>query len=411
MDRVERAGHRIRVTFVVAVLAGACSAFGQAPAAPPAGPAAPKEPKSFSEPVVEVEVVLPAGAAPRVAPQAIPIPELPRQRMAQQDLARFRGMTTMADEVPPWSPPKLQGVAPDRRVSDLVRALGDPDFAARERATAALLDIQKVPDEQVWIHLSGAAGELPFEAHARLLEVARSRILDAPRGALGIQMAARFADTDGVTVTGLIPNMPAQKVLKPGDRIVQLDGKQITVSQQLSAVVQNKRPGDRIAVVVMRGERDELGRVKGGADGKPVERRVEIEMEVGSRADLEKFGDGGMDTGNDSTRDRLAERLLLDFPAPVRVMRTERLPGEPLDVESHPDIMQLRQQLASSDGLGAGAGIRAVLRARLSALEAAARAPGLDEGERAWFKAVADRYRELIPEELRPESPDALQRK
>ncbi|NBQ15871.1 MAG: PDZ domain-containing protein [Proteobacteria bacterium] len=396
------------MTFVVAVLAGACSAFGQAPAAPPA---APKEPKTFSEPVVEVEVVLPAGAAPRIAPQAIPVPELPRQRLAQQDLARFRGMTAMADEAPPWSPPKLQGVAPDPRVSDLVRALGDPDFATRERATAALLDIQKVPDEQVWIHLSGAAGELPFEAHARLLEVARSRILDAPRGALGIQMAARFADTDGVTVTGLIPNMPAQKVLKPGDRIVQLDGRQITVSQQLSAVVQNKRPGDRIAVVVMRGERDELGRVKGGADGKPVERRIEIEMEVGSRADLEKFGDGGMDTGNDTTRDRLAERLLLDFPAPVRVMRTERLPGEPLDVESHPDIIQLRQQLASSDGLGAGAGIRAVLRARLSALEAAARAPGLDEGERAWFKAVADRYRELIPEELRPESPDAPQRK
>jgi DNA primase catalytic core len=61
--------------------------------------------------------------------------------------------------------------------------------------------------------------------------------------------------------------------------------------------------------------------------------------------------------------------------------------------------------------LAEAAGIRAVLRARLSALEAAARAPGLDEGERAWFKAVADRYRELIPEELRPESPDAPQRK
>jgi hypothetical protein len=205
--------------------------------------------------------------------------------------------------------------------------------------------------------------------------------------------------------------MPAQKVLKPGDRIVQLDGKQILVSQQLSAVVQNKRPGDRIGVVVMRGERDELGRVKGGPDGKPVEQRIELEIEVGSRADLEKFGDGGMDITSDSTRDRLAERLSQDFPAPVRILRTERLPGEPLDVESHPEIMQLRQQLASPDGLGAGAGIRAVLRARLASLEAASRAPGLDEGERAWFKAVADRYRELIPEVLRPESPDVPQRK
>jgi hypothetical protein len=43
--------------------------------------------------------------------------------------------------------------------------------------------------------------------------------------------------------------------------------------------------------------------------------------------------------------------------------------------------------------------------ARLTALEAAARAPGLTDDERKWFEAVAERYRELIPEELRPEAP------
>jgi hypothetical protein len=404
VDRVERARHRIGVIAVFGALACACTALAQAPAKPASRPSAPQNQPKLAEPVGEVVL-------PGIAQQGAGIPDFQRQRIAQQDFARLRGAVNVMDEAPPWSPPKLQGVVPDKRVTDLVRALGNPDFAARESATAALRDLGKVPDEQVWLRLSGAAGELSYEAHARLLEVARSRILDAPRGALGIQMAARFADADGVTVTGLIPNMPAQKVLKPGDRIVQLDGKQILVSQQLSAVVQNKRPGDRIGVVVMRGERDELGRVKGGPDGRPVEQRIELEIEVGSRADLEKFGDGGMDITSDSTRDRLAERLSQDFPAPVRILRTERLPGEPLDVESHPDIVQLRQQLASPDGLGAGAGIRAVLRARLASLEAASRAPGLDEGERAWFKAVADRYRELIPEVLRPESPDVPQRK
>ena len=409
MDRVERSRHRDGLIAALGVLFAACAAFAQAPARPASKPSAPPNQPKLAEPVGEV--VLPVQVQPGIAQQGVGLPDFQRQRIVQQDFARLRGVATVVDEAPPWTAPTLRGLVPDTRVTGLVRGLASSEFAVREAAGAALLDLRQVPDEQVWLHLSGAAGELPYEAHARLLEVARARILDAPRGALGIQMAARFADADGVTVTGLIPNMPAQRVLKPGDRIVQLDGKQILVSQQLSAVVQNKRPGDRIAVVVMRGARDEVGRVKGGPDGRPIEERIELEMEVGSREDLEKFGDGGMDITSDSTRDRLAERLSQDFPAPVRIMRTERLPGEPLDVESHPDIAQLRQQLATPEGLGAGAGIRAVLRARLAALEAASRAPGLDEGERAWFRAVADRYRELIPEELRTESPDSPQRR
>jgi hypothetical protein len=44
-------------------------------------------------------------------------------------------------------------------------------------------------------------------------------------------------------------------------------------------------------------------------------------------------------------------------------------------------------------------------------LEASARAPGLTDDERAWFQAVVERYRELIPEELRPESSSVPQSK
>ena len=302
----------------------------------------------------------------------------------------------------PWSPQRLQGVVPDPRVSELVDRLGSASFEERDAATRALLD-PAIPDEQVWVQLASRGDRLSAEAHARLLEVGRMRIVDAPRGALGIQMAPRFGETDGVTVTGLIPNMPARKVLRAGDRIVELDGQRIRVSTELSAIVQTKRPGDRIRVAVMRGERDELGRVRGGDDGKPLETRVELEMEVGSRDDLERFGDGGMDSPLvDTGRLRLAESLRQRFPGPVRTVRPERLAGEAIDVDVHPEIVRLKELLSDPGALGPNA--IAVFRSRLANLRAIARMPGLSDSERAWFQAVADRYLELLPEALRPDA-------
>ena len=301
----------------------------------------------------------------------------------------------------PWSPQRLQGVQADARVAALVDRLGSASFEERDAASRALLD-RAIPDEQVWLQLVRRGDRLSPEAHARLLEVGRSRIVDAPRGALGIQMAPRFGETDGVTVTGLIPNMPARKVLRAGDRIVELDGQRIRVSTELSAIVQTKRPGDRIRVAVMRGERDELGRVKGGVDGRLVESRVELEMEVGAREDLERFGDGGMDSPLvDTGRMRLADSMRQRFPGPVRVVRAERVPGERIDVDTHPEIVRLRELL--SDPVSLGPNAIAVFRSRLANLRAIARMPGLSDAERAWFQAVADRYLELLPEPLRPD--------
>ena len=349
----------------------------------------------------------------QIVPQ-VPGQDLPRVLPPMKLRGDFQGIAlgggridrgaASSNEAPPWSAARMNGVVADPVVTSMVRALGATDFAQRDAATTALRDA-KVPDEQIWIHLLSTPGGLSYEAHARLLDIGYARIKDAPRGALGIQMAPRMGEIDGVTVTALIPNMPAQKVLRAGDRIVELDGKPIQVSQQLSTIVQTKRPGDRIALVVMRGQRDAAGRVAGGPDGRPVETRHELEIEVGSRADLEKFGDGGMDSPIfDAVRNQMLELLLATFPTPVQMMRIERVPGESIAVDSHPDIIQLQGQLARPDGVGLGAGVRSVLRARLDSLEASARAPGLTDNERAWFQAVAERYRELIPEELRPES-------
>jgi len=327
--------------------------------------------------------------------EAIPLPmPIPRVRELPVAIAGVAGD-------PPWSPQRLQGVKADARVAALVDRLDSRDFAQRESAGKELLE-PSIPDEQVWLQLVERGDRLSAESHARLVEVARLRIVDAPRGALGIQMAPRFGETDGVTVTGLIPNMPARKVLRGGDRIVELDGQRIRVSNELSAVVQAHRPGNRIRVVVMRGERDELGRVRGGPDGKPLETRVELEIEVGAREDLERFGDGGMDSPVvDTGRLRLAEAMRQRFPGPVRTLRAERVPGEALDVDGHPEIVRLRELLSDPDALGANA--MAVFRSRLANLRAVARMPGLSDAERQWFEAVANRYLELVPEPMRPE--------
>lgn len=368
-----------------------------------------------------VMAVASALGSQQIVPQ-VPEQDLPRVLPPMKLRGDFQGIELGRDRVdrgaafvidlPPWSPARMRGVVADPAVTALVRALGATDFAQRDAATTALRDA-KVPDEQIWIHLLSTPGGLSYEAHARLLDIGYSRIKDAPRGALGIQMAGgRMGENNGVTVTALIPNMPAQKVLRPGDRIVELDGKPIQESSELSKIVQTKRPGERIALVVMRGQRDAVGRVVGGPDGRPVETRHELEIEVGSRADLEKFGDGGMDSPIfDAGRDRMSVLLLETFPTPVRMMRMERVPGESIAVDSHPDIIQLQGQLSRPDGVGLGAGVRSVLRARLDSLEASARAPGLTDDERAWFQAVAERYRELIPEELRPESTSVPQSK
>jgi hypothetical protein len=352
---------------------------------------------------VALVMASPAGAQDGVPKAPVRIDPV-RGGVMLRDVVPVRRGATRMDGPPPWSPELLASVVPDPRVTALVSELASDDFATRERATRALAG-PEVPDEQVWVHL--ARGGLAPEAHERLLSAGRTRIVDAPRGALGIQMAqlpARFGEPEGVTVTALIPNMPAAKAMKAGDRIVELDGIPVRSSAELTSVVQLKRPGQEIDVVVMRGERDALGRVVGDAEGRAVERRVELRMEVGSREDLDRFGDGRLAALQvDDARKRLADMLVEAFPCEVRAVVVESAAGEAPDVDVHPDIVQLRAQLARPEGLGANPAVRAVLRARLESLEAASRVPGLDPIERAWFRAVAERYRELLPPELAPD--------
>jgi PDZ domain-containing protein len=56
----------------------------------------------------------------------------------------------------------------------------------------------------------------------------------------------------GVYVLDVFPNMPAEKVLKPGDRIIAVDGKNLVSSMQFMNYVQSKIPGTLLKVTFIR---------------------------------------------------------------------------------------------------------------------------------------------------------------
>lgn len=320
----------------------------------------------------------------------------PLQRRGRNELLLRRTVQSRLPAEMPWAPERLREVRPGAAAEQALRDLDAPEYATREAGTRMLLS-QTVRDEEVYALLSRAG--LSGEQHARLLDAAQRRILDAPRGALGIQMSERFGEDSGVTVTGVIRGMPAEGVLRPGDRIVEIDREPVLTTGDLVEIVQNMRPGERVRVVVMRGERDERGRVKADEGGRVLETRVEVEMPLGSAKELERLGDGNMLTRpGDGTREIMVfnlRRAFMRVPASVPV---ERRADEAFDTESHPDIVEARKLLARPRDPTLDAGVYGMMQARLAQLEAAARATNLTDSERAWLDAVVKRYREIMLE-------------
>ncbi|MED0660065.1 SepM family pheromone-processing serine protease [Bacillus smithii] len=62
-------------------------------------------------------------------------------------------------------------------------------------------------------------------------------------------------DFKGVYVLDVFPDMPAEKVLKPGDRIIAVDGRNLVSSSQFMKYVQSKPPGTQLKVTFVRKEK------------------------------------------------------------------------------------------------------------------------------------------------------------
>ena len=148
----------------------------------------------------------------------------------------------------------------------LARALDAEAYADRRAAREAIVARKPQPDELMALLLRTDLGD---EARHQLVGLLRDRILYAPRGALGIRMENAAAPEAGVRISGLVPGMPAEKVLKVGDILVRVNDAPLRTTFDLVSAVQSLPPGVEVKVVVRRLRRDALGvqAPAGGAGG------------------------------------------------------------------------------------------------------------------------------------------------
>lgn len=219
----------------------------------------------------------------RVGPDAGPMlqqfpQDMPRQRASAMILERLRRM---------WDPAAVQRTALTQPLLECIARLDAQSFEARERASAELSG-SAFPLEEVIAALERV--RLSPEQRARLVAAACTRALALPRGALGIRMQSSMDRMrPGIEISMLLPGMPAERVLRPGDRIERIGEIPVEASEQLVGMIQSRMPGDKVRLTVARARRDERGRLQVGEDGAAVEDRLEVEVELADAAELERF--------------------------------------------------------------------------------------------------------------------------
>ncbi len=197
-------------------------------------------------------------AAPRITPQNLPTSEQGPRLPSAEDLKAIR-------------------IDPD--LEELVARLADPSYSSREEATAALV---KREDDLVPLYAVLSRGGLTPEQRHRLLSVVQERLLNVPRGAVGIKADRRFFP-DQVVIEELLPNLPARHVLEVGDRVTHLEGKPLENWDEFVRSVQTKKPGSKIRITIERPREDKAG-VAAPPPGPDFE-VLELDLQLGS-ADL-----------------------------------------------------------------------------------------------------------------------------
>jgi len=196
-----------------------------------------------------------------------------------------------------------------------------------ERMEAAKACARELDEREVIERLEQAEG-LPAEARHRLLELLHRRLLDRPRGALGIEL--RYTRPQGgqpgfVLVMRTHPGLPADGMLEQDDRILEIEGQPLDRDGRLADIIQERRPGDLVRLVVLRPRRDADGILVRDANSQVVEDRIELEIRLTSVDRLPDTGPGG-------APDRVArERAQADW-ARIR----ERVSPEPHRVRFDP---------------------------------------------------------------------------
>lgn len=351
--------------------------------------------------VLALTVLLALAVGPSAAAQALPPGAI---RVNRGNLAP--GLVPVPPERMPTLPSDaaLRGRGVPDAIRTAIAALDAPSWDDRERATRMLLEARLELED---LYASLADPSIGAERRERLVGITLERIVNSPRGALGVRMDLGREDGVGVRITATIPGMPAERHLEPDDLVVAIDGRAVNDREDLVRSVQAMAPGDEVRVEALRPTRDDRGKIVVDGQGLPVTRRVEVTFPLGSTRDLERNGEPGTTLlSNPVSAERLElARLVRERwstrPARIRLPSDReaaaRLAGG--DVDQHPEIQALRRYREALDaGLlvfdAAAAEALEATRARLAAL---GDDPSLGEEERAWYAKVARRYLELMP--------------
>ena len=172
----------------------------------------------------------------------------------------------------------------------LARALDAEAFTDRESARTAIVARKPTPDELMALLLRTDLGD---EARHQLVTLLRDRILHAPRGALGIRMENAVGPDGGVRIIGLVQGMPAEKTLKLGDVLLQVNDSPLRSTADLVNAVQSLQPGVEVKVVLHRMRKDALAAVApaGVADPGALFDEVTTTMRLGSTDELNEKSD------------------------------------------------------------------------------------------------------------------------
>jgi hypothetical protein len=250
--------------------------------------------------------------------------------------------------------------------ADLVRLaqVFDADsFAERMSALEQITARKPSPNEVMALLLRS---DLSNEARHALLAVLEQSIVNAPRGALGIRMEGPMMREAGVKITGLVPGMPAERVLQVGDVIREVEGKPLLDRSDLIRSVQSMPPGLEVKLTVRRTKRDPEGKVVVGADGVERAEDVAVKLRLGSTDDLNQRGDPGAGSVvNALAQQRKAQmaearRRFLPPSALVEFASRVRPPDQPAV-----NVKVLRKSLAALQLAGSDAERVRVLRERL----------------------------------------------
>jgi hypothetical protein len=215
-----------------------------------------------------------------------------------------------------------------------------------------------------------------------------------------------------IEVTELLPDLPAQQVLRLGDRITHVGEADLRNNDDLLRYAQSRQPGDTISLTVRRVIRDENGNAQRDELGLLAYDTIHVELALGSAEKLRE-ADGTMQRQSPvlTDRRRAAREFARSFSADPRSLHLDPDSVVPRSLESTPTnvaagtqsvdqhryvqaIARERHQL--EQGLLDPEGVQRVWRNRVLALRQRLAEEQLSPRDRQYVQDVLERCLQLI---------------